>query len=154
MSLCSVRLFFNFLSKETIFEFPANWLVENSLFHQKQFVRQNFNRLKMPFLGIIQILPKQRLILNFCAIFAGPLQAVKMAPKFKISLDFGRIQIVPKNNIFRYPAILQFHPIMKLQYKEGTHYNNVCVSALDRGLISNNLWNILLHNDISYFLTL
>ena len=33
------------MSKETVFEFPAIWLVENSLFHQKQFVRQNFNRL-------------------------------------------------------------------------------------------------------------
>ena len=51
-SLCSrkfahwaKRLFLNFLSKETVFKFPAIWLVENSLFHQKQFVRQNFNRL-------------------------------------------------------------------------------------------------------------
>jgi len=54
----------------------------------------------MPFFGINWILPKSRLILNFCAIFAGPQQAVKMAPKFKTSLDFGRIQIVPKNGIF------------------------------------------------------
>ena len=51
-SLCSrkfahwtKRLFLNFLSKETVFEFPAIWLVENSLFQQTQFVRQNFNRL-------------------------------------------------------------------------------------------------------------
>ena len=57
--------------------------------------------LKMPFFGTIWILPKSRLVSNFCAIITGPPQAVKMAPKFKTSLDFGRIQILPKNGIFK-----------------------------------------------------
>ena len=48
--------FLNFLSKETVFEFPAIWLVENSLFHQKQFVRQNFNRLGTQLLYIMYTL--------------------------------------------------------------------------------------------------
>ena len=54
----------------------------------------------MPFFGTIWILPKSRLVLNFGAIFTACSGPVKMAQKFEISLDFGRIQIVPKNGIF------------------------------------------------------
>ena len=55
----------------------------------------------MPFLGIIWILPKSKLVLNFGAISTACGGPAKMAQKFEISLDFGRIQIVPKNGIFR-----------------------------------------------------
>ena len=58
--------------------------------------------IKMPFLGTIWILPKSRLVLNFGAIFAACGGPAKMAQKFKISLDFGRIQFIPKNGIFKY----------------------------------------------------
>ena len=39
---------------------------------------------------------------KFLRRFTRPQQAVKMGPNFKTSLDFGRIQIVPKNGIFRF----------------------------------------------------
>ena len=54
----------------------------------------------MPFFGTIWILPKSRLVLNFGAIFIAWGGPAKMAQKFEISLDFGRIQIIPKNGIF------------------------------------------------------
>ena len=50
----------------------------------------------MPFFVTNWILTKSKVISNSCAIFTRPPQAVKKAPKFKISLEFGRIQIVPK----------------------------------------------------------
>ena len=71
--------------------------IESILASQSNVIRT----LKMPFLGTIWILPKSRLVLNFGAIFAACCGPAKMAQKFKISLDFGRIQIKGKNGIFK-----------------------------------------------------
>ena len=60
----------------------------------------------MPFLGTIWILPKSRPNSNFGAICTGPTQAVEMAQKFEIRLKFVRIQIIPKNGIFKIKKII------------------------------------------------
>ena len=52
--------------------------------------------IKMPFLGIIWILTISSLISNFCAISTAWGSPAKMAPKFELGLDFGKIPIVPK----------------------------------------------------------
>ena len=75
-------------------------MILNAICYEYHNWNPDTNLLKMPFLGTIWILPKSRLISNFGAIFTGPRQAIKMAQKFKI--EFVRIQIIPKNGIFRY----------------------------------------------------